>query len=232
MSHGQSTGTHPDPSAAVDLIGMLAYAKLTASSRLAAEASLAPTLADTVAHGEAAAAEFQRFRRLRARLAEMGADPEQAMQPFVAAFAPYDAQTRPHDWLESLVKMYVGGGAAADFIRGLAAHLDGDTRGLVTEAVDEAVAAELAVTRVRAAIADDPKVAGRLALWARRVVGEELGRAHRVVTERAALAGLVGRPAQQAGDGPRRGDAGETSRAFAGITEGVAKRMSGLGLST
>jgi hypothetical protein len=47
------------------------------------------------------------------------------------------------------------------------------------------------VEEVRAAIAADPRHAGRLALWGRRLVGEALSQAQSVAAEHEALADLV-----------------------------------------
>ena len=51
--------------------------------------------------------------------------------------------------------------------------------------------AEFAVRAVREAIERGPAVAGRLALWGRRLVGEALSQAQRVAVERDALASLL-----------------------------------------
>ena len=50
---------------------------------------------------------------------------------------------------------------------------------------------EFAAEEIRAAIAADPKVANRLSMWARRLVGEALSQAQRVAGERAALTALI-----------------------------------------
>ena len=74
------------PPGVVDLLGVLAYAELAAFLRLAEDAALlAPTLTDRAALGDVAATEYGHFRLLRDRLASLGADPEEAMAPFVAA---------------------------------------------------------------------------------------------------------------------------------------------------
>jgi len=44
---------------------------------------------------------------------------------------------------------------------------------------------------LRAAIAADPKVANRLSMWGRRLVGEGISQAVRVAGERPALAALI-----------------------------------------
>ena len=71
--------------------------------------------------------------------------------------------------------------------------------------------ADFAVTVVREAIAADPRLAGRLALWGRRLVGEAITQAQRVGVERDALASiLVGAP------GRAGADLAELGRMFAG----------------
>ena len=85
-----------DSSAVVELLGALAYAELTAFDRLAEDARLAPTLAGRAALARMAAAEIGHHGRLTDRLTELGADPAQAMAPFVPAlpWAPASRQAR------------------------------------------------------------------------------------------------------------------------------------------
>src|SRR4051812_25441260 len=102
----------------VDLLGVLAYAELTAFLGTAEDAAmLAPTLTDRAALGDVAATEYAHFRLLRDRISSFDADPEEAMAPFVAAIDAWHAQTKPSDWQEALVKAYVGTGIAGDFYR-------------------------------------------------------------------------------------------------------------------
>jgi hypothetical protein len=220
---GSGAGGGPDPAGVIDLLGVLAYASLVAFFRLSDDAAVAVSLADKEAMAAMAVAQFGHFKLLRRRLEEMHADPEQAMSPFVAAIDAFHARTAPADWLEGLVKAYVGDGIAADFYRALAELLDQETRELVLEVLGDAGHAEFAVARVRAAIEADPKVAGRLALWARRLVGEALGQAQRVAAEREALARLLA--------GGTVSQLGEIGRMFARLTDAHAERMAALGLA-
>jgi hypothetical protein len=207
----------------LDLLGLLAYASLTAFFRLAEDASLAISLADKTALAEMAVAEFGHFQLLRGRIEEISADPTGAMQPFVTAVDDFHARTAPSDWLESLVKAYVGDGIAADFYRTVAQVLDSDTRDLVLAVLADTGHAEFVIARVREAVEADPRVAGRLALWARRLVGEGLGQAQRVAAERESLARMVaGEAASQLGD---------IGRMFAQLTDEHAARMAALGLA-
>jgi hypothetical protein len=213
----------------LDLLGLLAYAELVAFFRLSEDAALAPSLSDKAALGEMAVAEFGHFQMLRSQITRMGATPEQTMQPFVEPLDAFHARTAPSDWLEGLVKAYVGDGIAADFYRAIAVLLDSQTRQLVLDVLADTGHADFVISRVRAAIDADPAVAGRLALWARRLVGEALAQAHRVAAERAPLARLVaGGAAGQAGPG---GEQGEIGRMFARLTDAHDERMTALGLT-
>jgi len=208
----------------VDLLGMLAYATLSGFFRLTDDAAIAVSLADKMALAEMAVAEYGHFRRLLRRLEELDVDPGTAMQPFVAALDAFHARTRPADWLEGLVKAYVGDGISADFYRTIADLLDSPTQALVTEVLADTGHADFVIARVREAITADPSVAGRLALWARRLVGEALGQAQRIAAEREALARLL------AGDDP--GQLGKIGRMFAKLTDAHSGRMAALGLAS
>jgi tRNA-(MS[2]IO[6]A)-hydroxylase (MiaE)-like len=224
VSLDASPGTAKPPDDGVlDLLGLLAYASLTAFFRVSDDAAVAISLADKTDLAELAVAEFGHFRLLRARIEELGAEPTAVMQPFVAAVDAFHARTAPADWLEGLVKAYVGDGIAADFYRTVADVLDPDNQALVRTVLADTGKTEFVVSRVREAIAADPKLAGRLALWARRLVGEALGQAQRVAAEREPLARLlVGDAVSQMGD---------IGRMFAQLADAHAERLAALGLA-
>ena len=144
----------------IDLLGLLAYAELDAFFRLTEDAALAPSLADKAALGGMAVAEYGHFRLLCDQLTALGAQPDQAMLPFAPALDAFHARTAPADWLEGLVKAYVGDAIAADFYRAVAELVDAQTRELVLQVLADTGHAEFVIARVRAAIAADPQVAG------------------------------------------------------------------------
>ena len=212
--------------AVVDLLGAIAYGELSAFERLADDAKMAPTLRDKVAISTMAAAEFGHLQPLHDRIAALGADPFEAMAPFEDPIELFHAHTAPSDWWESLIKAYVGDGLAADFYREIAAYLDQDTRDLIITSLEDSGQAEFVVERIRAAIAAEPTLGGRLALWGRRLMGEALTQAQRVAAERDALSALL------AGGVDRPGlDLAAIGRMFSRITERHAERMAELGLN-
>ncbi len=177
--------------AVVDLLALLAYGELQAFDQMAADARLAPDLHRRAVLSEMAAAEIVNYRRLAERLTALGANAEATMRPFVAPLERYHNQTAPKDWLEALTKAYVGDGIADDFYHVVALHLASPDRELVLEVLHDSRYADFAASEIRSAIAADPKVANRLSIWARRLVGEGLSQAQRVAAERPSLALLL-----------------------------------------
>jgi hypothetical protein len=213
--------------AVVDLLGAIAYGEMSAFERLAEDAKMAPSLEDKTELAGMASTEFGHFCALRDRLEELGVDPFPAMEPFRKPFDAFHARTAPSDWLEGLIKAYVGEGLSADFYREIAAFVDADTRALIIDSLDDAGQSEFVVDRVRKAIEADARVGGRLALWGRRLMGEALSQAQRVAAERDALSALL------AGGVDRPGmDLAAIGRMFTRLTENHAKRMARLGLAS
>lgn len=206
----------------IDLLGALAYGELSAFERMASDARMAPNMRDRTALSSLAAGEFAHFQQLCQYLGTLGVDPELAMAPYVAALDTFHDLTAPADWLESLVKAYVGDGIAGDFYREVSAYLDPASQALVREVLGDVGHAAFAIDRVRAGIEADPRVGGRLALWARRLVGEALTQAQRVAIEREGLVELLASGAN---------DLAELGSLFQRVIDGHSERMRALGLS-
>lgn len=213
----------PTSEAVVDLLGALAYGELCAFDRLADDARLAPNLTARAEMSAMAAVEFGHHRLLAERLVELGATPEDAMAPFTAALETFHALTEPSTWLESVVKAYVGDGMAGDFYREVASFVDTATGDLIRDVLTEAGRAEFAVREVEAAVAAQPSVAGRLALWGRRLVGEAISQTQHVLADRDSLMMLL-----VEGTGGLSGVAGLITR----ITDRHEERMVALGLNS
>ncbi|SCG66191.1 ferritin-like fold-containing protein [Micromonospora humi] len=208
-----------DP-AAVDLFGLVAYGELLAFDRLAADARLAPDLRRRAALSEMAAAEIAHYRWLADRLGALGVAPEEAMTPYVDALRAYHDSTEPRDWAEAVTKAYLGDAITDDFLRRLAAGLTGPDRALLLDVLHDTRYVEFAAAEIRAALAADPGAAGRLSMWARRLLGEALSQAGRVAAaDRGALVALIGRAGV------------DVPTLLRELTEAHAARMSAAGLT-
>ena len=210
--------------AMIDLLGLLAYGELQGFTRMAADSTMAPTLAEQAQAAAIAATEFRQFERLAQRLIDVDADPEDAMTPFVESIDTFHQDTAPSDWWESLVKIYVGDGIARDFYLEMSTFVDPETSQLVRSVFADRGQADFVVTSVRQAIEADPTIAGRLALWARRLVGEALSQAQRVSAERDSFTTLL-----VAGDGGL--DLAGVGALFERMTARHTARMESLGLA-
>lgn len=211
----------PAREALVDLLGALCYGELSAFDRLADDARMAPTLAGRAEMSAMACIEFAHYERLAARLVELGATPADAMEPFVPALETYHSLTEPSTWLEGVVKAFVGDGMAGDFYREIAEFVDEPTRALIHDVLVDEERAEFAVREVKAATEAQPWVAGRLALWGRRLVGEAISQAQHVLADRDALMVLLVEGT---------GDLSGVAALMARITDRHEERMTALGL--
>lgn len=176
----------------MDLLGVMAYGELSAFERLSSDARYSPTLHDRAVLGRLAVIEFQHYELVRAKLDAMGLDAEAAMLPFQPSVDHFHERTRPADWYESLMKAYVIDTVSADFYRAISRYVDAGTRALVEQIQADGGATEVLRERLKAALADDPRLASRLALWARRLLGEALTQAQRVSFEHSFVGGLIG----------------------------------------
>ncbi|MGA8846107.1 MAG: ferritin-like fold-containing protein [Nocardioides sp.] len=213
--------------AVIDLLGVISYGEMSAFERLAEDAKLAPSLQDKLALGMMASVQLTKVAALHERIADLGADPFESMEPFRVALDSFHRHTAPSDWLEGLVKAFVGDGLANDFYREIAVFLDPQTRDLVLSALDDDGGhATFVVGRVCGLIAADPPLGGRLALWGRRLMGEALTQAQRVAADRdsltALLTGSVDRPGL---------DLAALGRMFTRLIDRHLERMGELGLA-
>lgn len=176
----------------MDLLGVMAYGELSAFERLSSDARYSPTLHDRAVLGRLAVMEFQHYELVSAKIDAMGLDAEAAMLPFQPSVDHFHERTRPGDWYESLMKAYVIDTVSADFYRAISRYVDAGTRALVEQIQADGGATAVLRERLKTALADDPRLASRLALWARRLLGEALTQAQRVSFEHSFVGGLSG----------------------------------------
>lgn len=223
----------PPSQALIELLGVVAYGELAGFFRIAADAELAPSIAESIRMAELADIEFRHYSLISAHMQSLGVEPEAAMAPFVAAFDGYHERTKPADWFEGLVKAYVGDSLATDFNLEIANLLSVESQQIILKTADSSSHIEFAVSTLMSAMAIDERLRGRLALWARRLVGEAIAQAQSLTAEHDGLFGLINGTAMNGthSEGSSELVGLDLGRAFIRLTEKHTHRMQRLGLA-
>ena len=197
-------------------LGQAACVQLGTFERLSGLVTDVPGFAAKEAIGRAAARAFERHQRLMAELKRLGADPDREMAPFEASVERFSATTMGNDWTERLLGAHICGGLLDDFFAALAHGVDADgikdLPALFAVDPEDGIALE---RLLRERLASDPKLASRLAMWARRLVGDTL---------------LIARSALRL-TGDAEADDPHTEPLFAQVIASHTRRMDALGLT-
>lgn len=155
-------------------LGQAAYLQLSLFEALGHAATLAPDVGAKVVTGRVASSTLQRHEGLVRELERDGLEPAEAMAPHVHAIDEYRRRTTGDDWHEAILATYVGAGFLNDVFSRLAAGLPTDHRTRVAAVLDPGDDDAVIVAELSRAFEDDPRLASRLALWGRRLVGDTL----------------------------------------------------------
>ncbi len=160
-----------------DLMGFLgrsAYVQLMLFENLSRAISTAPSTSGKTALGRAAELSLAKHRRLVDEIARAGKDPAEVMQPFTRDIDDFERDTRGGDWFETVMTCYLTAGFLDDFFARLARGFGDDTAkrigGVFTSESGESLLAGL----LMAAIDENERLAPRLAMWGRRLVGDTM----------------------------------------------------------
>jgi len=160
-----------------DLMGYLgraAYVELTLFENLSRAMSSAPSTSAKTAIGRAAELSLGKHRMLVDEITRAGGDPAEVMEPFSADVDRFERATHGADWFEALVTCYLTAGFLDDFFARLALGLPADSgkriAAIFTGESGEGLLAQL----LQDAIEENPRLASRLAMWGRRLVGDTM----------------------------------------------------------
>ena len=198
-------------------LGRAAYLALVLFEDLGRAVTAAPATAAKTALGPAAAQLLEVHAGLVDELRGLGADPVAAMDPYRRELDEYRRRIEGGDWAETLVTCYLTTGFLTDFFTGLAGGLAGGLADRVAAVLDVDRAEELLEAELRGVIERSPRLASRLALWGRRLIGD---------TMLVARAALVLDPA-----GAGRSGEDRIEPAFNELIGAHTRRMDALGLT-
>jgi len=198
-----------------EFLARAAYVQLTIFEDLSRTVALVPTARAKAALAAATAASLARHSAVMAELEALGVDAGAALERHRGVVDRFQRLTRGDDWAEAALTCHLAGGFLDDLFAALAAGLPGELAARVREAYRPRPADAAFVELLAEAMAEQPRLAPRLALWGRRILGDAL---------------LVARDALSLG----RGDAGQEQRVEPAFSELIAqhtRRMDALGLS-
>ena len=207
---------HEFAPAPAELLACAAYVELTIFENLGRVTAIAPTAAAKIAFGAAAEAAIGKHRALVAELERLGVDPAEAMERHRAVVDRFQRLTQGADWTEAALTNHLASGFLDAAYASLATGLPGDLGERVRAIVLADRADGAVVALLLAAMEEQPRLAPRLALWGRRVLGDAM------LVARAALDfGGVSEGRRNAAIEP----------AFAELIAEHTRRMDGLGLA-
>jgi hypothetical protein len=175
----------------------------------------APSVVRAYSSIRAANGALAKHHGLAAEIKRLGHEPGPAMAPFAARIDEYARTTLGADWYEMLVTAYLTAGLLGDFQLQLAAGLSADARARIIPLLSGNDGHALLVDELRSAIDANPRLASRLAMWGRRLVGDTL------LIARSSLANV----------GHTRRDEARLEPAFTELIASHTRRMDALGLT-
>jgi hypothetical protein len=157
-----------------EFLGQLAYLQLSQFEILTNELKFSPKTQYKAELSEAAAKSFEKYRAISKKLAGLGVDPTDAMDPFVERIETFHSRTSGNNWHESVIKVYLVSGLLDDFYRRLAVGLDPALRADVEKALNDKKFEAFAKRVLLESMEVDPQLPSSLALWGRRLMGDVL----------------------------------------------------------
>ncbi|MCU1528967.1 MAG: hypothetical protein JWP75_2730 [Frondihabitans sp.] len=157
-------------------LGLAAYLQLALFESLGRASSIAPSTRAKALTGLVATSTLERHKSLLTEIERTGGDAPELMQPHIVVIDDFQKRTGSGDWYEAILASYVAAGLLNDVFSRLAAGLPDDYRERVVAALERGASSDETqiVAELSLQISVDPKLASRLALWGRRLVGDTL----------------------------------------------------------
>jgi hypothetical protein len=155
-------------------LGRASYLQLVIFENLGVAVSTAPNAESKDVLGRVAAISLTKQRGLTAEIEKLGLEPGTVMQPFAASIDDFRASTRGEDWFETLVTCHITAGFLDEFFVRLAEGLPTDVATRIKNVLASDSGSTALAQEIREAIDADPKLASRLAMWGRRLLGDTM----------------------------------------------------------
>jgi len=155
-------------------LGKAAYVQLMIFENLGRVVSTAPTIEAKTVLSEVAGFALAKHHGLVEEIERHGGDAATIMQPFAREVDSFQRMTQGHDWYESVMTCYLSSGFLNDFLITLARGLTGASGPRVLAVLEADTGEALLAKQLLAAVENNERLAARLALWGRRLVGDTM----------------------------------------------------------
>ena len=217
-----------------ELLGVLGQCELVDFEVLSFSGEFAPTLDDRIAVAELATAQVKRFNRVADQLHAHGWPVGDSLEAFREPLDAFAQATQPTDWPTAQLRSLLVSGLRTDFADKLSAAWPEPMARLISPGPVAWRIADFANRTLSQSLADDPDLAGSLALYGRRLAAEALGQCQRIAAKEVELTELVASAVPRPDDA-QTGDMaalGAVSVLLEQLMEGHSRRMARLGLAS
>jgi tRNA-(MS[2]IO[6]A)-hydroxylase (MiaE)-like len=159
---------------ALSFLGQSAYVQLTIFENLSSAIASAPTTDAKERLSRAASLSLTKHLGLAGEIERLRKVPSTIMEPYAAAIDDFQRITLGADWFENVMTCLITAGMLDEFFARLAEGLPASTGRRVAEVYAGESGEELVAAELRRAIDANPRLAARLALWGRRLVGDTM----------------------------------------------------------
>lgn len=161
----------PDPPS---YLGQAAHLQLVSFQSLSAVIQATPSLADKRTLTAPAADALGAYQAFVEEIGRRFGDPVEVMTPFSRGAEHLYRLNEGGDWRETLLGVLVTSGLLVDFFVRVSGGLPGELASHAEQILARSAEEEPLIAVLRDEIERDPRVASRLALWGRRLVGDTL----------------------------------------------------------
>ncbi len=155
-------------------LGQVTALQLAMLQQASAIVENAPTLESRASVAEVVRILSTKFRDLSDLIRSEGAEPVEAMRPYLPSSIRFVHEMRGADWYDLLLSLHVTSWLLGDFFIAYAGGLPDDARRPVIRILTSEAESPLLEDELRGALAENPRLSSRLAMWGRRLVGDTL----------------------------------------------------------
>jgi hypothetical protein len=155
-------------------LGKAAYVQLMIFENLGRVVSTAPSVDAKTMLSEVAGFALAKHRGLVAEIESRGTDAATVMKPFVGEVDSFQRMTQGNDWYEAVATCYLSAGFLNDFLVRLAGGVTASAAPRILEILESESGDALLERELLGLVQGNPRLAARLALWGRRLVGDTM----------------------------------------------------------